>query len=124
MSRAPASRVAARCAAALLGLLVAGCNPSSGASSQRFPIGNACVTSGQCGTGAYYCNLGWPGGYCTVSCRASADCPTGSLCVGATMMFSGACQVACNLTSDCRAGYQCLAPVGGGASSCAFVTSD
>jgi hypothetical protein len=90
-----------------LAIAAAACTPST-SSSQRLPIGSACATSGQCGTGAFYCDLGWPSGYCKVPCSGDAGCPGGTVCVGAGMLTSGACLVPCQVTSDCRKGYVCL----------------
>jgi hypothetical protein len=102
--RAAVTRVAV---AACLAIVAAGCTPST-STSQRLPIGSACATSGQCGTGAFYCDVGWPSGYCKVTCSSDASCPNGAVCVGAGMLTSGSCLVPCQLTSDCRDGYLCL----------------
>ena len=96
-----------RAAVVALAVALAGCTPST-STSLRLPIGSACATSGQCGTGAYYCDVGWPSGYCKVQCTSDASCPGGAVCVGAGMLTSGACLAPCQVTSDCRAGYLCL----------------
>jgi hypothetical protein len=90
-----------------LAIAATACTPST-SSSPRLPIGSACATSGQCGTGAFYCDLGWPSGYCKVPCTSDASCPGGTVCVGAGMLSGGACLVPCQVTSDCRSGYSCL----------------
>jgi hypothetical protein len=94
-------------AAALLG---AGCPSKSDV--QRLPIGVPCSTSGQCGTGKFFCAVTLPGGYCKADCKSDGDCPTGAACVGAGAML-GACAKRCpNGAADCRAGegYLCVTP--------------
>lgn len=83
-------------------LALAGCPPRG--DSQRLPIGVACNTSGQCGTGKFFCDLAHANGYCKASCGSDADCPQGSICVAA------ACEKSCATVDDCRAGDLCLAP--------------
>ena len=76
---------------------------------QRLAIGSPCNTSGQCGTGRFYCDTTHANGYCKASCDKDADCPSGSVCVGAGMILSGACEKACpDGVGDCRAGDLCL----------------
>lgn len=90
--------------------LVAGCN--SNVDKQRLAIGSPCNTSGQCGTGKYFCFVAHPNGDCSADCRKDADCPAGSVCAGAGLVMSGACRMACpNGAADCRAaeGYLCKA---------------
>jgi hypothetical protein len=98
------------CAGSLLLVLglVAACPPASNV--QRLPIGAACNTSGQCGTGRFFCDTSRPNGYCKADCSRDADCPTGAICVGAGAVLAGACERACpNGVGDCRAseGYLC-----------------
>jgi len=88
--------------------LVAGCNDNS--DKQNQPIGSPCTTSGQCGTGKFFCDLDHPNGYCKADCHKDSDCPTGSVCAGAGMVSPGECHKACpNGASDCRTaeGYIC-----------------
>ena len=88
--------------------LVAGCN--SNTDKQNLPIGSPCNTSGQCGTGKFFCDTGHPNGYCKADCHKDGDCPTGSVCAGAGMVSPGECHKACpNGASDCRTaeGYIC-----------------
>ena len=94
----------------LAALLSGACNGNGNV--QRRPIGSSCATSGQCGTGRYYCIVAPPGGYCSADCGKDADCPAGSVCVGAGMVLSGACKLACAGAADCRAaeGYVCTPP--------------
>jgi hypothetical protein len=93
-------------AAVVVALLLAGCNTH--VDEQRLPIGNPCNTSGQCGTGKYFCDTSHANGYCKAMCGKDADCPSGAVCVGAGMILSGACEKTCpNGVSDCRAGDLC-----------------
>jgi hypothetical protein len=90
-------------------VFIAGCNDSN-SNKQNQAIGTACTTSGQCGTGAFFCDLDHPNGYCKRDCHADADCPTGSVCAGAGMVSPGACHKTCPKgASDCRTaeGYVC-----------------
>jgi hypothetical protein len=85
--------------------LAGGCNDNSNV--QRRPIGVACATSGQCGTGRFFCAGGQPSGYCSADCRGDGDCPAGSVCAGGPV---GDCRRSCETTSDCRSGegYSCV----------------
>ena len=88
--------------------LVAGCNDN--ADKQNLPIGSPCSTSGQCGTGKFFCDLGHPNGYCKADCHKDADCPTGAVCAGAGIVSPGECHKACpHGAADCRTaeGYVC-----------------
>jgi hypothetical protein len=108
-AHASTRRAAAFALAAVL-IFAAACTPST-STTQRMPIGAACATSGQCGTGAYYCDVGEPSGYCTVTCNSDGNCPSGSVCAGVTMLTAGICRVTCaasTTTTGCRAGYDCL----------------
>ena len=69
--------------------LVAGCNDNT--DKQNHAIGSPCTTSGQCGTGKFFCDLDHPNGYCKADCHKDADCPTGSVCAGAGMVSPGEC---------------------------------
>ena len=86
--------------------LLAACNTH--VDEERLPIGNACNTSGQCGTGKYFCDTTHANGYCKAICAKDGDCPAGAVCVGAGMILSGACEKTCASASDCRAGDSCL----------------
>jgi hypothetical protein len=101
------TRTRAWLGAAAIAIGAAACTPST-STTQRLPIGSACATSGQCGTGAFYCDVAWPSGYCKVSCSNDASCPSGAVCVGAGMLTSGSCLVPCQVQGDCRSGYLCL----------------
>jgi len=96
------------CAFTLSLALVASC--SSNVDKQRLAIGSPCNTSGQCGTGKFFCVVSHPNGDCQATCAKDADCPAGSVCVGAGMILSGACHKVCpNGAADCRSaqGYVC-----------------
>lgn len=82
-----------------------GCD--DGVSDQRRPIGASCATSGQCGTGKYFCDVAAPDGDCEAECRGDGDCPTGAVCVGGGIIMTGACLLQCTTIADCRAGYVC-----------------
>jgi hypothetical protein len=101
------TRAAAALGAVAIAAVATACTPVT-STTQRLPIGSACATSGQCGTGAFYCDVGWPSGYCKVTCTSDASCPGGTVCVGAGMLTSGACLVPCQVQGDCRSGYLCL----------------
>jgi len=84
---------------------VAGCN-DAGKDVQRLSIGSPCVTSGDCGTGRYFCATGEPNGYCQRECGKDADCPDGQICAPAgTLNFKiRACVAAgCKVDADCTA---------------------
>jgi hypothetical protein len=86
---------------------VVGC--SSKSDVQRLPIGSPCTTSGDCGTGKFFCATDHPNGYCKADCHKDGDCPTGSVCAGAGVVAPGECHKVCNQLSDCRTaeGYIC-----------------
>ena len=93
---------------ALVAALVGALGCGTRIDSQRLPIGGPCNTSGQCGTGKFFCDTSHPNGYCKADCGKDADCPPGSICVGAGMILSGACAQACAGAADCRAGDECM----------------
>lgn len=88
-------------------VLVAGCTEDN---VQRLPIGSPCATSGQCGTGKFFCDTDHPNGYCKADCHKDVDCPKGAVCAGAGMVSPGECHKACpSGPADCRTaeGYIC-----------------
>ena len=69
-------------------------------------VGGRCTTDTdcvkRCVTGAEF-----PGGYCTVTCANSNDCPGGSACVASN---AGICVATCQVAAHCEdygPGYQC-----------------
>ncbi|MDF1566058.1 MAG: hypothetical protein P1V51_23695 [Deltaproteobacteria bacterium] len=65
-------------------------------------IGDPCTADTECAFGN--CLTGThPGGYCSLGCTTSNDCPPGSVC------GSGQCIQSCNSNLDCRSGgYACV----------------
>ena len=83
----------------LLVLLLAAC------SSDR-KVGGACGDDGEC---ADRCLENYPGGMCTITCRADDECPSGTICADTE---GGVCLFPCDSNQDCRdqgleAGYAC-----------------
>ena len=60
---------------------------------------SACASGSECITGGDF-----PGGMCTVSCSADADCPEGTYCISNE---GGICMLPCDSKADCREGFQC-----------------
>ncbi len=83
-------------------LCATGCTPQ---------VGDSCLTSQECGTGAL-CDTSAPDGYCTVTpCGPDAACPEESSCVE----FENDqpyCMLRCDSDGDCRDGYKCRNDVG------------
>ncbi len=51
----------------------------------------------------------FPGGYCSLTCQADADCPSGSVCIDKS---GGVCLLGCLQPTDCAGlgvGYKCEA---------------
>lgn len=73
-------------------------------------IGDACISTGQCGIPDGICALNYPGGICTVPC--TGECPTASgkaegFC--AKFRDGGYCFPTCNPSAPaCREGYRCV----------------
>lgn len=101
----------------VLAALATGCD--DGDSVQRRAIGTSCATSGQCGTGKYFCDVAAPDGDCEAVCHGDGDCPAGAICVGGGVILTGACMAACAAASDCRAGYVCATAVDASHAYCA-----
>lgn len=84
-------------------------------------VGDPCTSLVDCaGGGSAVCispTQGMPEGYCTVSCSATAACPSGSHC--AFTSGSAVCLSDCTSASDCRSGYACTDYDGDGATECA-----
>lgn len=93
--------------AGVVGLWGAGCGIDDVGPTGRM-VGGRCVDSRDC---VQHCLTGstFPGGYCTVGCRAHADCPGGAACVA---LNGGICLATCTTTAQCvpfGSGYQCAA---------------
>jgi len=80
-----------------LALALACAGDSSGIGPQGGVVGGRCSKDGDC---AERCARGndFPGGYCTVTCRRDADCPSGTLCIEKN---DGICLVPCSGQVSC-----------------------
>jgi hypothetical protein len=86
------------------------------------PLGGPCRTAANCApingvaaeclTSFPGSTTTFPGGYCTVSCRAfsTGACGAGGECVVASPVGTGACAAVCAAPTDCRTGYTCHRP--------------
>ncbi len=75
-----------------LALALAACAGHSNGSVDT-TIGAACTNNGQCDHTCYLDNNDkFPGGFCSIPCSTSANCPTDSECVAAA---GGVCMFAC-----------------------------
>lgn len=103
-----ASASASAFALALALASVAGCSDTNN-NVQRLSIGSPCATSGQCGTGKFFCDTSHANGYCKADCKSDSDCPSGSVCAGAGMLSPGGCHKKCASVAECRGaeGYIC-----------------
>ncbi len=73
-------------------------------------VGDACLTSQECGT-AGLCDTSSPDGYCTQTPCSPNGCPDEAVCVE----FEGDqtfCMLRCEVDGDCRQGYACRADRG------------
>src|SRR4051812_2952004 len=83
------------------------------ASSSANLIGGACDANDDCGAGTCQktipvVNTPYPGGYCTASCRTSAECGAEGVCVPGLRGQTGSCYLGCDEAAGCsRAGYLC-----------------
>jgi hypothetical protein len=93
---------AAACAAALA---LAGCGVG-GAVSRT--IGARCDRSDECDDRCLPPGAAFPGGFCSVSCEATADCPSDASCAD---VEAGVCLFDCLDDRDCEflgPGWRCL----------------
>jgi hypothetical protein len=95
-----------------------------GAYCRRPHVGDACLSSEDCGDG-FTCktDAGWSGGYCTASgcpvVGSTAGCSSGSVC--ASVDGANTCVDRCTgigSQGTCRSDYTCQAVVTGGAGAC------
>ena len=87
----------------LMVVLLAACG-SGGVSRE---VGARCSVSGDCDQRCLPPGGDFPGGFCTIACSSSADCPSDARCVGKE---GGVCLFECLRDSDCNnlgAGYTC-----------------
>lgn len=84
--------------------LVTGCSRSPGDIDSY--IGDTCVRDSDCDQRCYLDNQDFPGGFCSVSCRSDADCPSDTACIDKA---GGVCLYLCP-QFDCAAlgpGWHC-----------------
>lgn len=79
----------------LLLALVAGC----GGSDVSRELGARCDDSSECDDKCLLPEDDWPGGLCTLSCDATDDCPTETVCIEEE---GGVCLYLCDAVEDCR----------------------
>ncbi|NNC17684.1 adhesin [Corallococcus exiguus] len=87
-------------------------------------VGNPCASASSCGAADSRCLTdadktpafpAWKDGYCTESCVANADCPTGSTCASVGSVGKRCLKNCRPGKGDCRDGYTCnTLPNGGG----------
>jgi hypothetical protein len=62
-------------------------------------VGEACESNDACESGQCILGGSFPGGTCTPSCSANADCPEGFRCISRS---SGICLPACGSSDECE----------------------
>lgn len=97
--------------AALLTLAtLAGCNEAANrTTASAAEIGAGCDQTTLC-AGELVCDESLPGGFCTLDCDSSNDCPDGTFC--RAYDGSAVCVPGCGADTDCRNGYRCVQIVG------------
>jgi hypothetical protein len=88
----------------LLLLLAAGCSVSSDVSRT---VGARCDASDECDDRCLPDGAGYPGGFCTLVCNDSAECPVRTECVD---LEGGACLFSCGGDDACAflgVGWRC-----------------
>jgi hypothetical protein len=104
---ASARRLVASAVAVALASAVAasGC---SGDSAVSRTLGARCDRGDECDDRCLAPGPLFPGGFCSVSCEASAECPSGASCVDAD---AGVCLLTCAEDRECEllgVGWRCL----------------
>jgi hypothetical protein len=108
MTRAIARRIvvlALALAALALALAAGGCSVSAEVSRE---LGARCDSADECDDRCLAPGASFPGGFCSVSCEASADCPFGASCADAE---GGVCLFGCAEDLECAflgAGWRCF----------------
>lgn len=76
-------------------------------------VGQPCSSAAQCGSGTCMqtipiVNVPYPGGYCTGSCYADAECGAEGVCAPGILGRAGTCYLRCDDAKGCeREGYRC-----------------
>ena len=105
MTRAIARRIVVSALALALGSAAGGCSTSAEVSRS---LGARCDRPGECDDRCLAPGASFPGGFCSVSCEASADCPFGASCADAE---GGVCLFGCAADLECAflgTGWRCL----------------
>lgn len=95
----------ALCAALVAGWSGAGCGVDADVSRT---LGARCDRSAECDDRCLPPGEDFPGGFCSVSCESSGDCPSGASC---TATEAGVCLFDCAGDADCAflgAGWRCI----------------
>jgi len=69
------------------------------------PLAGVCSTGEDCETPD--CNVHYPGGYCTLWCSNTGDCPEGAKCYSDPQSGDKMCWKSCSAPGDCRADQFC-----------------
>lgn len=102
------------------------CNSATNQCEQTQVTGVACTTNSQCNGGTQCAtegDLGWPGGYCTLTCRTNSECAADAHCGFINDDGDGFCVANCSTNSDCRSGYECFDDDAAGTRECAPVAN-
>ena len=73
------------------------------------PLAGVCATGEDCETPD--CNIYYPGGYCTLWCASSDECPDGGKCYKDPQSGDKMCWKACDVPDDCRVDQFCAGGV-------------
>lgn len=98
----------------------AGVDAGTDAGPTRGPVGAACDEASDC---LAYRGLATPtclertrdgatfaGGYCTMRCLRSDECPDGTACWRSSTLLDSYCLAVCDDPRECRLGYACRVP--------------